>query len=788
MIVQNVAVEVDRSAGLMESAFAMDATASAFDILSSGLYSDKPKAVIRELACNAHDSHVAAGHPERPIEIHLPSTLDLTFYVKDYGTGLTDYEVRGGWLHPVTNEQVSDLDMTMTPEEYIAAGYIRSTGIYNTYFRSTKTKSNDFIGQLGLGSKSPFSYASTFNVEVRKDGKVRLYTCYKNEELKPVITLMSVQDTDEENGVTVSMAVRREDVEKFKSAARTALMYFNPAPDVRGISGFKPYDMVHTVRGDQWRIRQAEYYAGMNGPYVVQGFVAYPLDTDLLVQGGLTGTAAKVAETNIDMYVPIGDVVVAASREALQYDRRTVLNLINSFNNATAEMRKSFQDEFDKCKTLYEACCLNDKFYNTGGDTFKKLYSAMNQDDPFLWEGEPIPGTIKLDMSNLDNVSILRIGQTKRGKKSLNIIGSWSQASSTTIVYELPVQGNMHFIFTDRSTSITAQLREYVDRLPEVDGRKPQLLVVKTINKKDLANAEASRDEIENQLSVEFKHINTLPPASSQLRTGNRSASSSGTKRAKTERYVWNGFLVKKHAWRKDEIRRKFSRSCWAIDEVDLAAGGLYIPMGSYCTARTPARIGMYLDVFFDMAVSQGIIESTAIVGMTDTDLAAAKQAGGKWVDVFDYITAEFKKANDAGKLSGRAVIKEIKDKTTKSIAEFLYPAYKKGKLDSLPAGKLREFMEEYHTLEQSASKMTPEQVQKLSQYANIKLDTSMATDKMVKQWKDIQTRYPMLSMVPWNGNLTYTDENLNHIIEYVTLIDNQIVEQSTEIVDDIPF
>ena len=36
-------------------------SAKAFNILSSGLYANKIRAIIRELSCNAVDSHVAAG-------------------------------------------------------------------------------------------------------------------------------------------------------------------------------------------------------------------------------------------------------------------------------------------------------------------------------------------------------------------------------------------------------------------------------------------------------------------------------------------------------------------------------------------------------------------------------------------------------------------------------------------------------------------------------------------------------------------------------------------------------
>jgi len=103
--------------------FRIKESAKAFSILSSSLYQNPIRSIIRELGCNARDAHVAAKNPE-PWVLSLPTALSPEFAVKDNGTGLSHDEVMQ---------------------------------IYTTYFESTKTNSNDFVGALGLGSKSPFS-------------------------------------------------------------------------------------------------------------------------------------------------------------------------------------------------------------------------------------------------------------------------------------------------------------------------------------------------------------------------------------------------------------------------------------------------------------------------------------------------------------------------------------------------------------------------------------------------------------------------------------------------------
>src|SRR5277367_3848978 len=69
--------------------FSINASTVAFGVLSSGLYNDKIRAIIRELACNAWDAHVMAGKKEVPFDIHLPTDFEPVFRITDYGTGLS---------------------------------------------------------------------------------------------------------------------------------------------------------------------------------------------------------------------------------------------------------------------------------------------------------------------------------------------------------------------------------------------------------------------------------------------------------------------------------------------------------------------------------------------------------------------------------------------------------------------------------------------------------------------------------------------------------------------------
>ena len=181
-------------------------SAKAFSILSSGLYANKIRAVIRELSCNAVDSHAAVGKSDTPFDVHLPNSLEPHFSIRDYGTGLS-------------HEQV--------------------TNIYTTYFESTKTNSNAFIGALGLGSKSPFSYTDNFTVTAIQNGRKGIYTAFINEAGVPSIAQMMEEATDEPAGVEVKFAVNdRYDFDKFSQEAAIVYKHFSLRPVVSVNSRF----------------------------------------------------------------------------------------------------------------------------------------------------------------------------------------------------------------------------------------------------------------------------------------------------------------------------------------------------------------------------------------------------------------------------------------------------------------------------------------------------------------------------------------------------------------------
>ena len=293
-------------------------SAKAFSILSSGLYANKIRAVIRELSCNAVDSHAAAGNATTPFDVHLPNTLEPHFSIRDYGTGLS-------------HEQV--------------------TNIYTTYFESTKTNSNAFIGALGLGSKSPFSYTDNFTVTAIQNGRKGIYTAFINEAGVPSIAQMMEEATDEPAGVEVKFAVNsRYDFDKFRQEARIVYKHFALRPVVSGNGDFSFVDAEYESRDI---VPGVHSFKTSSSSAAVMGNIAYPIDVPAADQS-INPELRALLSCGLEMHFDIGELDFQASREGLSYIPSTVAAINRKLEQVNAALTLVLAKEADAIENLWD--------------------------------------------------------------------------------------------------------------------------------------------------------------------------------------------------------------------------------------------------------------------------------------------------------------------------------------------------------------------------------------------------------------------------------------------------
>lgn len=225
--------------------FDMSKTAKLFHMLSSTLYSDKPGSIIRELSSNAYDSHKLANKLDVPFVLTAPTFEVPQFKIRDFGVGLTEEEARKTIL---------------------------------CYLGSSKDDTDDFIGGWGIGSKSPFAYASTYDVAVYKNGEMCRFTCWKDETGIPNVAVLFKDTTTEPNGVEMIIPVEITDINMFNQSLR---MYMN----------WTNYNVCLTIGDAEYKKRAPElerdmgdyrvsvYKNGNGNRRIVYGGFSYSMET-----------------------------------------------------------------------------------------------------------------------------------------------------------------------------------------------------------------------------------------------------------------------------------------------------------------------------------------------------------------------------------------------------------------------------------------------------------------------------------------------------------------------------
>jgi len=291
--------------GLKANGFMMTNSAKIIDMVINKMYTNKSGAIIRELSCNAWDAHVEKGNTEVPFEIHLPTWLQKTFMLRDYGTGI--------------------------PHDQFEF-------IYTNIGGSTKENSNDYIGAMGLGSKSAFAMVDSFTVENWRDGFKSTWLCFKDAG-SPQVTMLAKEASDEPSGLKVSFVFEEDEVREFTKQLTKQLQYFPTKPTITGGEGVDEWDELP----DGWETKDYFYskkrgiHSWSREHHVVMGNVAYVLN-----EGELDHSHNMLFRESLTLKVPIGAVDIPPSRENLEYTLRTKKYL----NSMLGKIRKDYNDDF----------------------------------------------------------------------------------------------------------------------------------------------------------------------------------------------------------------------------------------------------------------------------------------------------------------------------------------------------------------------------------------------------------------------------------------------------------
>lgn len=310
---EDTGFDVERNGDFKSSKFGIKTASDMvhiFSVLRSKLYSDKVLAVCREYATNACDAHIDVGTPDKPIEITLPSYTDLFFRVRDFGKGLDEDGIRE---------------------------------VYCMYGASTKRNSNAFNGQMGFGSKSAFAYTDFWQINSHCNGTKICYSIFLDESGLGEVSELSRSPT-EETGIEIIIPVESDDVSEFHNRARNLYRWFRVKPTILGASVELAIPEISIDLGDV-KITKSR----LDSPMAIMGNVGYPVDVNkfLFDPNSPKGNANRLDAVDSEwlrwrcstliMNFGIGELQMAASREALEYKDATVKAIVGKLTGVHAK-------------------------------------------------------------------------------------------------------------------------------------------------------------------------------------------------------------------------------------------------------------------------------------------------------------------------------------------------------------------------------------------------------------------------------------------------------------------
>jgi len=641
-------VEVHSTGISASNQFTIAQTSKMFKILSDSLYSDKIMAVIRELATNAYDSHISAGN-KNPFSVKLPTAADPNFSVRDYGTGLSQEDMES---------------------------------LYTTYGASNKNNSNDFVGCLGLGSKSPFAYTKSFTTTSYHNGKQYTYIAAIDDAGVPTLNLIHSTDTNEPNGLEIGFAVKQYDFHEFSQKAVRVFHYFKMKPIISGGVSWdftKDYSNRNIIiNGDGWRVCRLNnssdqfpnnHHRIQSGIIALMGNIAYPVEVSHLIGEEKTETPDHIAKWNrafnkadiaswkafvgeilnqglyLELDFGIGELEMDVSREGLQYTKGVVKTLREKTQSIFLELKQNFTDKISAAKTKIEAMTtyyqMNDL---AGGWGVGASWTDSSGKSHAINSGQDLEYKLKKE----ENLYVFNYRNS--GYRSRRLVYMTDRIHHDTLTGKglhywngSKKNGDMVFFWCDISATETAKkiVTKYCN-----DNDCFAYLLVNTNDHTDIHNNFANLVE-----DVGEKNILNVSDYRDLIKSAPKAKGSKGSKGSVSDQDIFLIFGDHQNtsplSYDYNDATYMRSLSETRLDDLENEEEIVYIPILRYATATTdyPDISNLYRNK--DFFKEYKIFDNTNIYGIKSGSVSRLVKEGYNLIDFNTWFKTRLKKLND---------------------------------------------------------------------------------------------------------------------------------------------
>ena len=509
-------------------------------------YSNTRLAVVREVSANALDANLEAG-ADRPIEIKLPTSMNPTFAVRDFGGGLSQDEV---------------------------------FNLYSKYGKSTKRTSNNYIGAFGIGKFAPLSYGENFTCVSYNGGKKTSYNIFVDESDDTKIVKLHEEYSSEPSGLSIEVAIADDDTDEFREVVQKFFQFFSDdeMPKFLGVEEdfITKREKVLESNNDSWFLlgEKTQNYYSRNQSHVIMGRVAYPLDKQAINTENFIKDSNKrsIVDNIINMEgfylrVPLGSVKLHHSRESLEYSKATQKKIVSSLLVAVDEIQEIAKEKLADSLDLWEAKRNYAKIVNAMPYGIRNIF-----ENAFEWQGIKITSSHFQRDYQLQDDLIITHSWKEEDTDSRNGFKIRSQKTNRAIC-----QDNFLFLIQDLESSHGNNLR--VRTLINQDKGLEGVYIIH-------AKSGSAQSELDNEWElgkVDKKHIKYTSCVHKEK--PNRS----GVRKANGSRANIPLFMLKQdkgHSYRNADYWEDVKENLDDIDvdESDKTIDGkfVYIPIKSY--------------------------------------------------------------------------------------------------------------------------------------------------------------------------------------------------------------
>jgi hypothetical protein len=434
-------------------------------------YSNTRLAVVREISANALDANLEAN-ASRPIEVKLPTSMNPSFAVRDFGGGLSKEDV---------------------------------FGLYSKYGKSTKRTSNNYIGAFGIGKFAPLSYGDSFTCTSFHGGLKIAYNIFVDESDDTKIVELFSEPSNEPTGLNIEVAISDGDISDFKDICKKFFKFFSKEdmPKFIGVEEdfIKENKITLEAKDDSWFFLDEDsggYRYGGYHAHVIMGRVSYPLDSQALNVKRFVQDDQKariigqiISSSNFYLRVPLGSVKLHHSRESLEYNKTTQQKIIDSLLVVVDQIQEIAKEKLADSTDLFDAKRNYARIVNAMPYGIRSVF-----ENSFEWNGVKIESSVFHRDYQLQDNLILTHSWKEDDSSSRNGFKIRSQKVS-----RVECQDNYLFVMQDLESAHGMNLR--VRTLMNADDSLKGVYIIRAVDS-------VAEDHIYNEWNfnlVDKKHI-----------------------------------------------------------------------------------------------------------------------------------------------------------------------------------------------------------------------------------------------------------------------------------------